>query len=78
LISAPPPITGSGTAHLATLVDGFILLVEPSFTPQQAARAAKDNIEAAAGRVLGVVLHRRELHLRSRTPQRQRNSNLLV
>ena len=39
--------TGSITTHLAALVDGVILVVEPSFTPQQAAREAKDNIEAA-------------------------------
>jgi hypothetical protein len=39
--------TGSITTHLAALVDGVILVVQPSFTPQQAAREAKDNIEAA-------------------------------
>ena len=61
LIDAPPATLGSPTAYLAKLVDGFILLVEPSFTPQQAARTAKNNIEAAGGRVLGVVLLRREL-----------------
>jgi Cellulose biosynthesis protein BcsQ len=73
LIDAPPVIADSSTTQLATLVDGFILLVEPSFTPQQAARAAKDNIEAAAGRVLGVVLHRRELQFRPRPAQRQKS-----
>ena len=72
LIDAPPATTGSPTAHLAKLVDGFILLIEPSFTPQQAARTAKNNIEAAGGRVLGVVLLRRELRFRSRTAQGKR------
>ena len=75
LIDAPPATADSPTAYLAKLVDGFILLVEPSFTPQQAARTAKNNIEAAGGRVLGVVLLRRELRFRSRTAGGRRSSN---
>jgi succinoglycan biosynthesis transport protein ExoP len=74
LIDAPPATSGSTTALLATLVDGFILLVEPSFTPRQAAREAKDNIEAAGGRVLGVVLHRRELPFEPQTEKRRHSS----
>jgi hypothetical protein len=74
LVDAPPAAISSVTAHLATLVDGVILVVEPSFTPRQAAREAKDNIEAAGGRVLGVVLHRRELPFGHRTGQPQRTS----
>lgn len=74
LIDAPPAATGSVTAHLAALADGVILVVEPSFTPRQAAREAKDNIEAAGGRVLGVVLHRRGLPFRHRTDQPQTSS----
>jgi Mrp family chromosome partitioning ATPase len=75
LIDASPAMGGSPTVHLAKLVDGFILLVEPSFTPQQDARTAKNNIEAAGGRILGVVLLRRELRIRSRPAQGRRNSN---
>jgi hypothetical protein len=74
LVDAPPTATGSVTAHLAALVDGVILVVEPSFTPRQAARAAKDHIEAAGGRVLGVVLQRRELSFPHRTGQPQKSS----
>jgi MinD superfamily P-loop ATPase len=74
LIDAPPVAPGSVTAHLAALVDGVILVVEPSFTSKQAARDAKDWIEAAGGRVLGVVLHRQGLSFRTRTRQRQRSS----
>lgn len=73
LIDAPPATSGFPTGLLATLVDGFILLVEPGFTPRHAAREAKDNIEAAGGRVLGVVLHRRELSFGPRTEQRRRS-----
>jgi len=74
LVDAPTAATGSVSAHLAALVDGVILIVEPSFTPRQAAREAKDNIEAAGGRVLGVVLQRRRLPFRHRTGQPQRSS----
>jgi hypothetical protein len=73
LIDAPPATSGFSPGLLAPLVDGFILLVEPGFTPRQAAREAKDNIEAAGGRVLGVVLHRRELSFGPRTERRQRS-----
>jgi Mrp family chromosome partitioning ATPase len=73
LVNAPTAATGSVMAHLAALVDGVILIVEPSFTPRQAAQEAKDNIEAAGGRVLGVVLHRRGLPFRHRTEQPQRS-----
>jgi Mrp family chromosome partitioning ATPase len=74
LIDAPPAAPDFVTAHLAALVDGVILIVEPSFTPKQAARHAKDNIEAAGGRVLGVVLHRRALPFGPRTGQCQKSS----
>jgi protein-tyrosine kinase len=74
LVDAPPAATGSITSHLAALVDGVILVVEPSFTPKQAAREAKDSIEAAGGCVLGVVLHRRGLPFRHRTGRPQRSS----
>jgi protein-tyrosine kinase len=75
LVDAPTAATGSVSAHLAALVDGVILIVEPSFTPRQAAREAKDNIEAAGGRVLGVVLQRRRLPFRHRTGQPQIRSS---
>ena len=35
LIDAPPVTSDSTTALLATLADGFMLLIEPSFTPRQ-------------------------------------------
>jgi hypothetical protein len=75
LISAPPATPGSAAVRLAALVDGVILVIEPRFTPRQAAREAKDNIAAAGGRVLGVVFQRHALPLRHRTGQPQRNSS---
>jgi Mrp family chromosome partitioning ATPase len=61
VVNAPPATGNCVVAYLAALTDGAILVVEPSLTPRQAAREAKEGIEAAGGRVLGVVLWRRAL-----------------
>jgi hypothetical protein len=66
LVSAPPPHDGSITGYLGSLSDGVVLIVEPSFTSRQASRDIKEEIEAAGGQVLGVVLHRRALSLSDR------------
>jgi Mrp family chromosome partitioning ATPase len=63
LVNAPPATRDSITGYLSSLADGVALIVEPSFTPRQATRDVKEEIEAAGGRVLGVVLHRRALSL---------------
>ena len=73
VVNAPPATGNCVAACLAALTDGVVLIVEPSFTPRQAAREAKDNIEAAGGRVLGVVFHRRALPFRHRTEHPQRS-----
>jgi hypothetical protein len=65
VVAAPPATSDFITSYLAALTDGLILVVEPRFTPRQAACDAKENIQAAGGRVLGVVLHRREMWLPS-------------
>src|SRR5437016_4225770 len=51
LLDAPPGLGNRVTSCLAALADGVILLVQPSFTPRQAARQAKENIEATGGRL---------------------------
>lgn len=61
VIDAPPAAGSSVTGYWAGLADGVVLIVEPSFTPRQTAREVKGNIEAAGGRVLGVVFNRRGL-----------------
>ena len=61
IIAAPPATSDFITSYLAALTDGLILVVEPRFTLRQAACDAKENVQAAGGRVLGVVLHRREM-----------------
>ena len=72
LLDAPPGLGNRVTSCLAALADGVILLVQPSFTPRQAARQAKENIEAAGGRLLGVVLWRRPLLSSNQTASSQR------
>jgi Mrp family chromosome partitioning ATPase len=61
VVGAPPATSDFITSYLAALTDGLILVVEPRFTPRQAACHAKENVQTAGGRVLGVVLHRREM-----------------
>jgi Mrp family chromosome partitioning ATPase len=61
VVAAPPATSDFITSYLAALTDGLILVVEPLFTLRQAACDAKENVQAAGGRVLGVVLHRREM-----------------
>lgn len=67
LLSAPPISRDSVTGYLSALADGVVLIVEPSFTPRQATLEMKDEIEAAGGKILGVVLHRRSLSLSDKT-----------
>jgi len=71
LVDAPPAIGDSVAAYLGSMADGVILIVERSFTPRQAARELKEEIEAAGGHVLGVVLHRRTLPCSDRTDSRR-------
>ena len=72
LVNAPPAPGKGVTSYLAALTDGVILVVQPSFTPRQAAREAKEDIEAAGGRLLGVVLWRRALLSLNRTGSSRR------
>jgi len=67
LVNAPPAIGDSVAAHLGSLADGVVLIVERSFTPRQAALELKEEIEAVGGHMLGVVLHQRALHFSGRT-----------
>jgi Mrp family chromosome partitioning ATPase len=63
VVNAPPATSDFLTSYLAALTDGLVLVVEPRFTSRQAACEARENVRAAGGRVLGVVLQRRELPL---------------
>lgn len=74
LVDAPPATSDSMTPSLAALADGLILVVEPRFTSRQTACEAKENIKAAGGRVLGVMLSQRKLRLPSWISEAQGSS----
>jgi protein-tyrosine kinase len=76
LVDAPGAAGDSVAAYLSSLADGVILIVEQSFTPRQAVRDLKDEIEAAGGRVLGVVLHRRSLSFSDRMNSSEENEKI--
>src|SRR6266851_61928 len=44
VVAAPPATSDFITSYLAALTDGLILVVEPRFTPRQAACDAKENV----------------------------------
>jgi hypothetical protein len=73
LVDAPPATGNSVAAYLGSLTYGVILIVEPSFTPRQAARDLKEEIEASGGHVLGVVLHRRPMSFPNWRDSRHQN-----
>lgn len=72
VVNAPPAPGNGVTSYLAALTDGVVLVVQASLTPQRAAREAKEHIEAAGGRLLGVVLWRRSLLSLNRTGSSRR------
>ena len=74
VVDASPAAGSSVTGCWAGLADGVVLIVEPSFTPRQTAREVKGDIEAAGGRVLGVVFHRRVLASPDHTAPPERSS----
>ena len=47
LMNAPPATRDSVTGYLGAMADGVVLIIEPSFTPRQATREIKEEIEAA-------------------------------
>ena len=49
--------------ELSTIVDGTILVAEAEKTRWQVAQAAKEEIEARGGNVLGVLLNRLQFHI---------------
>jgi Mrp family chromosome partitioning ATPase len=73
LVDAPPAGGDSVEVYLGSVTYGVVLIVEPRFTPRQAARELKEEIEASGGHVLGVVMHRRPMLFSARTDSRQQN-----
>ncbi len=59
LVDAPPVALYADAIVLGKLTDGVILVVGANSTRREAARKAKESLEAANVRLLGVVLNRR-------------------
>ncbi len=58
LIDSPPVLAVSDACAVASLVDGVLLVVGSGETPQASLRRAKEQVEAARGRILGAVVNR--------------------
>ena len=59
VINAPPAGLSSDAALLGQIADGVVLVLEANSTRREAARRAKESLEAANVRVMGVVLNNR-------------------
>jgi capsular exopolysaccharide synthesis family protein len=60
LLDSPPLNLFSEALTIGSVVDGVMLVVEAGKTRQQTALKAKEELEAAGGKFLGVVLNKRE------------------
>lgn len=58
LLDSPPVLAVADPCALASLVDGVLLVVTSGGVPQAAVRRAKQQVEAAQGRIVGVVMNR--------------------
>lgn len=59
LIDAPPVNLYADTLLLGKLADGVVLVVQANSTKREAARKAKESLEFANVRILGIVLNKR-------------------
>jgi len=58
VFDSPPILAVTDAAILSTMVDGVVLVVDPSKTKRRDIRRAREAIEAVGGKILGVVLNR--------------------
>jgi capsular exopolysaccharide synthesis family protein len=63
ILDVPPVPIFSEARVLCTKVDGVVLVLEAGKTRKQVAIRAKKEIEAAGGRILGVVLNKRKYYI---------------
>ncbi len=63
IVCASPVSPNSDSLLLGQLVDGVFLVLEAEATRPDAARRAKEQLEAAEARLLGVVLNNRKFHI---------------
>ncbi len=59
LIDAPPVNESAESVLFGRMADGVVLVLEAHVTHREAARSAKENLEAANVRLLGAVLNKR-------------------
>ena len=58
LFDSPPSLVAADASLLASQVDGTLMVIETGNTPQPSAVQAKETLEKAGGRLLGVVLNK--------------------
>jgi Mrp family chromosome partitioning ATPase len=57
LLDAPPLMAVSDHLHLASLVDGVVLVVRSGVTLRRSLTRSRDRLEKASARVVGVVVN---------------------
>ena len=60
LLDSPPILPVTDACALAAMMDGVVLVVGSGTTPEGAVRRAKEQVEAAHGKIVGVVVNRLE------------------
>ena len=63
ILDAPPVKGYAETKVIGKKVDGVILVIESGKTRQQVAKRAKQDLERAGAKVLGVILNRRKYYI---------------
>lgn len=63
LIDAPPATGTSQALAFAPMTDGVVFVLAAESTRWQVAKMAKENIEKAGGKVLGVILNGKQHHI---------------
>jgi capsular exopolysaccharide synthesis family protein len=58
ILDSPPVLATSEASALAPQVDGVLVVVDSSRTPEMALRRTRERLEAVHGRILGAVLNR--------------------
>lgn len=62
IFDSPPVLAVADAAILSAIVDGVVLVVDPSRTRRRDIRAARASIEGVGGRLLGVVVNKVQRH----------------
>lgn len=63
ILDGPPILSFSESRVLCSMVDGVVMVLASGRTRRQVAARAKQEMEEAGGKVLGVVLNRRKFHI---------------